>query len=71
MTKTRRIGIPPTGYIRVVMDYPIDESAGNPVLHWDVMRGHRVGVTGNTALAPWGRLIHYTRRVAHAAEGTS
>lgn len=60
--KTPRIGVPPEGYIRVVMDYPVDTDAGNPVLHWDVNHGHRVGVTGNSAYAAWGILIGYIRR---------
>jgi hypothetical protein len=56
--KTPRTGKPPVGFIRVVMDYPVDGLE----LSWDRDQGHRVGVEGNRALAPYGQLIRLIKR---------
>jgi hypothetical protein len=60
--KTPRIGVPPEGYIRVVIDYP--ETIGDDALtlQFELEHGHRIGCKSNQALAPWGRLIRYIRR---------
>lgn len=62
--KTPRTGKPPHGFIRVVMDYPIDSE---PLLTWDIDHGHRVGCSNNRALAPYGQLIRIIKRTGDGA----
>jgi len=57
--KTPRTGKPPKGFVRVVMDYPVDEYT---TFRWDIDRGHRVVVTGAGETAAPGRLIWLLRR---------
>lgn len=58
--KTPRTGVPPVGYLRVVMDYPIGENS--PCLTYAIETGHRVGHRDNKALAPYGNLIRLIKR---------
>jgi hypothetical protein len=58
--KTPRTGVPPVGYLRVVMDYPIGEDT--PYLTYDIDRGHCVGQRDNKVLAPYGNLIRLIKR---------
>lgn len=57
--KTPRIGVPPPGFVRVVMDYPADRIIS---INYEMGCGHRVGHSDNRALAAWGDLIRIIRR---------
>jgi hypothetical protein len=68
--KTPRTGVPPKGYVRVVMDYPKYQADGRETLAvWDRGVGSRIVRDGDTDTAAVGEMVRMIKNAEDCGFG--